>query len=286
MEKQLQLRVQECRSLRHGNARTTASACSRPTLIYLPGLHGDWTLLGGFRQAVGDRARLVELTYPRSLTWSLDDYAAEIESLLQASGIDAGWLLGESYGSQVAWQIAGRGRFKATGIILAGGFVRHPLRWGVRLASLLLDSVSPPLMKPLLYLYAKVSSIRFRGAPEVVLDMDAFLERRTDLDRRAARHRLDLIAGNDPSPIARRCRIPVYSITGLLDPIVPWLPVHRWLVRSCPGLREQKIVWLADHTVLATAPGIAAGQILEWIQESDDSTRAAGGKWPADPGRP
>ena len=25
-----------------------------PTLIYLPGLHGDWTLIGSFRKALGD----------------------------------------------------------------------------------------------------------------------------------------------------------------------------------------------------------------------------------------
>ena len=37
---------------------------SLPTLIYLPGLHGNWTLIGGFRQALKGRARLVETTYP------------------------------------------------------------------------------------------------------------------------------------------------------------------------------------------------------------------------------
>src|SRR5215472_4578534 len=53
-----------------------------PTLIYLPGLHGDWTLVRSFRTALGNRVRFVELTYPRSLTWSLDDYAGAIEDAL------------------------------------------------------------------------------------------------------------------------------------------------------------------------------------------------------------
>src|SRR5262245_20034309 len=44
------------------------------TLVYLPGLHGDWTLLGPFRAAVAGKARLVETTYPRRPEWSLDDY--------------------------------------------------------------------------------------------------------------------------------------------------------------------------------------------------------------------
>ena len=53
-----------------------------PALIHLPGLHGDWTLLGPFRAALGGRARFVESTYPRRLDWSLDDYAGAVEAAL------------------------------------------------------------------------------------------------------------------------------------------------------------------------------------------------------------
>ena len=68
---------------------------ARPTLIYLPGLHGDWTLVGSFRRAVSARVRFVEMTYPRTLTWSLEDYAEAIETALAKQGIGRGWLLGE-----------------------------------------------------------------------------------------------------------------------------------------------------------------------------------------------
>ena len=57
----LQMRV-------HGDA-------SLPTLVYLPGLHGDWTLVSSFRAAIAGRVRFVEFTYPLTTTWSLDDYA-------------------------------------------------------------------------------------------------------------------------------------------------------------------------------------------------------------------
>ena len=60
-----------------------------PTVIYLPGLHGNWTLIGGFRAALGGRLRFVETTYPPSLTWSLEDYAAGVERALAAEGIQA-----------------------------------------------------------------------------------------------------------------------------------------------------------------------------------------------------
>ena len=72
----------------------------QPTLIYLPGLHGDWTLVSGFRRALAGRVRFVETTYPRTLTWSLEDYAAGIEAGLAERGISRGWLLGESFSSQ------------------------------------------------------------------------------------------------------------------------------------------------------------------------------------------
>ena len=68
------------------------SPAASPTLIYLPGLHGDWTLVGGFRQALAGRVRFVEFTYPRTLTWSLDDYATGIEQALAENGISSGWL--------------------------------------------------------------------------------------------------------------------------------------------------------------------------------------------------
>src|SRR5690348_16707147 len=80
----------------------------RPTIVYLPGLHGDWTLIGRFRQALGGRARFVEITYPRTLTWSLDEYAAAIEEALARERIDHVWLLAESFGSQIVWPVLAR----------------------------------------------------------------------------------------------------------------------------------------------------------------------------------
>src|SRR2546422_9821742 len=85
----------------HGDA-------SLPTLVYLPGLHGDWTLVSSFRAAVAGRVRFVEFTYPRTLTWSLADYAAAVEVALRNHGVQQGWLLGESFSSQVAWQMLAR----------------------------------------------------------------------------------------------------------------------------------------------------------------------------------
>lgn len=252
MPETLQLRI-------HGEA-------SLPTLIYLPGLHGDWTLVGGFRQHVLGHARFVEFTYPRTLDWSLDDYAAAIEAALVQNGITGGWLLGESYGSQVLWALVGRGKFPAQGLILAGGFVKHPLRWAVRLAEKLCGRISMSLLVWIIFNYAKIARFRYRRSPETVAHIDEFIVRRTDLDRRAAQHRLHLIAANDPRPVARQTTLPVHYLSGWLDPIVPWPLVRRWLRKNCPALRECKIIRTADHNVLGTAPAEAVRQILTWMR--------------------
>jgi pimeloyl-ACP methyl ester carboxylesterase len=88
------------------------------------------------------------------------------------------------------------------------------------------------------------------------------------LERQAAVHRLRLIAGSDFCEVARAAKIPVFALTGFLDPIVPWLFVRRWLRKHCPALREYKIIWRADHNVLSTAANTSADQVMQWINET------------------
>jgi pimeloyl-ACP methyl ester carboxylesterase len=245
----------------HGDA-------SSPTLIYLPGLHGDWTLVGSFRKALGGRVRFVEITYPRTLTWSVDDYASGVENALSEKGLTRGWLLGESFSSLVVWSLVARGTFQVEGVILAGGFVQHPIRWGVRLAERIAGGISLSLLARMMFGYAKLARFRYRHSPETLADIREFIARRTELDRQAARHRLHLVAKNNPGSIAQQMHAPVYALTGLFDPIVPWCFVRHWLRRHCPALRDYRIVWRADHNVLGTAPETAAEQVVEWIRQS------------------
>lgn len=251
MAEQLEMRI-------HGDA-------ARPTLVYLPGLHGDWTLVGSFRRALGNRVRFVEMTYPRTLTWSLEDYAEAIETALADQGIVRGWLLGESFGSQLVWPLVARNRFQVEGVILAGGFVRHPMRWGVRLAERISGGIPLALLTRILFGYAKVARYRYRRAPETLANLQEFMARRTELDRDAATHRLHLIAQNDFRSIARQVNLPVYALTGLVDPIVPWCFVRPWMRKHCPTLREYKIIGRADHNVLVTACRPAAAHVLRWM---------------------
>ena len=259
-----------------------------PTLIYLPGVHGDWTLVGSFRAAVSGRVRWVEFTYPRTLDWSLADYAAAVENALRAHGISGGWLLGESFGSQVAWALIERSSpssppppspgpasvpgvdpssrpMRWEGLVLAGGFVRHPMIGAVQLTRRLWNATPLPCLVWFLRFYTRFAKFRHRHAPETLAHLDEFVRRRTARDRQAVGHRFALIAANDPRPIAEHVAIPVYYVSGWLDPVVPWPFVRAYLRCHCPACRDHQILWPADHNVLGTAPRSAARWVLHWM---------------------
>jgi pimeloyl-ACP methyl ester carboxylesterase len=140
------------------------------------------------------------------------------------------------------------------------------MRWAVRLSEIIFGRISMALLVWLIFSYGKIARLRYRYSPEVIADIDEFIVRRTDLDRRAAQHRLHLITANDPRPIARHTTLPVYYLSGGIDPIVPWPFVKRWLRKHCRAWRECKIIGTADHNILGTAPAKAASQILDWMR--------------------
>ena len=281
MSESLQIRV-------HGDAPL-------PTLIYLPGLHGDWLLVTRFRLAVAGRVRFVEFTYPNTVTWSLEDYASAVEVKLRERGIEHGWLLAESFGSQVAWPLLAGSRrgeeadlsngesaslprrlpgFRADGLILAGGFAGHPWLAAVRATEWLVNRAPLPWLTAIVSGYAEVARWRFKQNPEVLAALCEFKARWGEPLRHAAAHRLRLIAASDPRPIARAATLPVFHLTGVLDPVVPWPPMQRWLRRECPGWRANHVVWTADHNVLGTGTEAAVRWVLHLMTSAPRTTQA------------
>ncbi len=233
-----------------------------PTVIYLPGIHGDWGLIGAFRRELGGKVRFVEFSYSKEEI-SLDRLAELVHAELKARGVSAGWLLGQSFGSQVAWALMARG-FHADGIVLAGGFVRHPWPWGARLFRLLL-SAPAGVINPAYRLYTSLCNALARRGPEEAEELLAFARDRGARDWTAMALRLDLIAGSDPRATARATRQPVHYLGGMIDPLVPWPLVTRWLRRECPGYRGETILPYADHNVLGSSPRESAERVLAFI---------------------
>ncbi len=234
-----------------------------PTVIYLPGIHGDWGLIGAFRRALGSRVRFVEFAYAQEEI-TLERLAERVHAALTEQGVTSGWLLGQSFGSQVAWALAERG-FRADGVILAGGFVRHPWPWGARLFQALLETVPWPIVNPAYRAYTAACNALARRGPEEAEELMAFARNRQNRDWLAMSRRLSLIAGNDPRSTARATEKPVYYLGGMIDPLVPWPLVTRWLRRECPGYRGELILKYADHNVLGSAPRESAEHVLSLI---------------------
>lgn len=256
----------------------TASCCVRgaaglPTLVYLPGLHGDWSLTGPFGAALGDSVRWVRTAYGRSTSDDLPAMARSVLEALGAAGIDGGWLLAESFGSQVAWSLLGELRerpgFRVDGVILAGGFVRYPWPWLVGSAHAGADRISGGLS---LLVAAGIRWARFHygKTPEGRAAVEAFAShRREPGDAAAMTHRMRLIRDHDPRPVARAFRGPVWSLAGRWDLLVPMPWVHRWLRRECPGFRGAVTLGGCDHVVLASRPARAAGVVREIMGVGD-----------------
>jgi pimeloyl-ACP methyl ester carboxylesterase len=213
--------------------------------------------------------RFVELTYPRTITWSLVDHASGVLEKLRAHDIREGWVLAESFGSLVAWEIIGKGMqggFAPKGLILCGGFVRYPSMITVRTVSVINRRVPLALIKLVCWFYGRYAVVRHRRAPETLEGAAEFVRRRSEeADRAAICHRYGLIMASDAREVARSAALPVYQLCGFVDPIVPWWPVRRWLKRHCSAYGGWRMVWNADHNVLGTAPQVAAEQVLAWM---------------------
>jgi pimeloyl-ACP methyl ester carboxylesterase len=213
---------------------------------------------------LGDRFRFVDMTYPRSTCWSLEDYGREIDAALEGEGVRDAWLLGESFGSQVMWELVRRSEWRWQGVILAGGFVHYPAPPLLRLARAVCPRISHSMLHRLLPVYFHYSRIRHSRIPGALDAARDFIARRTPEDQAAAVWRLSLIARNDPRQIAASTRLPVHHLYGAIDPIVPWPPVARWLRRHCPTLRASRCVPYSDHTVLVSAASDSVAEVCRW----------------------
>lgn len=238
-----------------------------PTVTYLPGAHGDATLAGAFGAALGDGVRWVEIDYARSTSVGLPAIAGSVLELLGANGVHEGWLVAESFGSQVAWEIIaavarGESRFQVHGLILAGGFVRYPFRWLVGSARAASANLPSRAVALLLGGFVRWARWIHGSTPEKRAAVESFAaRRRAPGDFAALTHRLRLIRDNDPRPTARAWRGPVWSLAGRWDAVVAMPLVHRWLRRECPGWRGAEVFARSDHMVLMCQPERSASAV-------------------------
>lgn len=243
-------------------------ATTGPTLLYLPGVHGDNTLLGSFRARLGDDVHLLEVIYPVTASGTLTELATAVWQAAARVANRPVWLLAESFGSQVAWAMLSQTPPREVrGVILAGGFVRHPWPWAVRLTRLVLSQMTPGAIRAFFRIYPLWAGLAYRNAPVVATALPEFIARRQQpADHRALIQRLRLIEAADFRETVRQLRVPIWQLTGRWDPVVPWWSVRRWLRGNHAEYRGTAVRPGADHVVLATDAAGSVAAVRQWMQ--------------------
>lgn len=236
-------------------------------LLYLPGLHGDSTLVGGFREATRDLGRFLEVGYPRDGGDDPSSLGAAVAERLDGHVDRPVWIVAESYGSLVAWELLRRRADWPRGsrLLVAGGFVRHPWPAGVQIARSVGLATPRPLRGFLIDLHRWTLGRLAPGFPDRPAAWRRFRDARlVPGDAEAMGRRLAAIGTADARDVAGAVTLPVHHASGLWDPVVPWGAVRRDLRRGCPGYRGTRLFLRSDHALLVAEPEAVAGWMATW----------------------
>jgi len=247
-----------------------------PVVVYLPGLHGDWTPLWRIREPLARHLRLVEIAYPRAAAnWTLDDYVTRLGDLFDRLGLASVHLLAESFGSLVGWVFACRHPERVRSLLVAGGFSVSPGRVRVALAELGLRLFPAALLDKGVDLY--LLYLNRRGFPGNAFRREGefFPATRTRLGWRATRNRLKIIRQTDLRGRLGELRVPVFYFGGARDIIVP---VRREIATLRRHLRPEcnfhsVLFPKAPHPIIPARYRQVARLILAWIRRREAPPR-------------
>lgn len=246
-----------------------------PVVVYLPGLHGDWTPMWRAQGLISRNHRLIEVAYPRSATdWTLDDYVARVEALLERLGVGGVHLLAESFGSLVGWGVCCRSPERTKTLMLAGGFCSTPGRLRVALGGAIMRLLPPGTLDRMVDLYL-VYLIKRGFPPDAFRRDDFFPAARTRQGWLSARNRLKIIRDTDVRERLCELRLPVLYFGGAWDLIVP---VRREIAtikgRLHPECCFQSVLYpQAPHAIIPARATTVAGLIGEWVERHEGAAR-------------
>lgn len=234
-------------------------------IVYLPGVHGDWTPMHRARPLLERRFRLIEVAYPRAPAWTLGDFARALQDLLDSLQLGPVHLIGESFGSLVGWAFGLACPTRVKSFTLVGGFCQPPGVPKVWLAKWGLQLVPTSAFENGMDLYLSLRGDR-NGAPSAPgLSRLPYPAVRTRRGRLATAQRMALIGSTDVRGQLDRIRFPVHYIGGGSDSVVPVRREVRTLVnrlhRQC-DLRTH-LIPRAHHMILATHPQETTDYIIE-----------------------
>lgn len=244
---------------------------SAPPILYLPGVHGDWTPQGRARPILSRDFHFVETAYPRIDHWSIEDYGRALKELLDSLEIESAHVVGESFGSLVAWQFGIAHPQRVRSFTLVGGFTRPP-RFGVAAAaSAALKSIPTGVLESAIDFY--VAGKTAMGEHRETFDAGAYPAARTQRGRRATARRMSIIQASEFRRHLTQIQFPVRYLGGARDIVVPVRREIATLIAHLPPHCDfrSELVAGAPHALIASHPEQSVEHILRWVREVEES---------------
>jgi pimeloyl-ACP methyl ester carboxylesterase len=239
-----------------------------PAVIYIPGIHGDWTPLWRIRELLNSHCRLIEIAYPRTATrWTLDDYVERLRDLFDKLELMGGHLLAESFGSLVGWSFCCRYPGRVKTLMVAGGFCSTPGRLKVALADMALHLAPAALLDRFVDLY--LCYLKRRGFPRDAFRRpnEFFPATRTRQGWRSTHNRLKIISRTDVRTRLCELRVPILYFGGARDWVVPVRREIAALKRHLsPDCGFQHVLFpRAPHPIIPARYPQVARLITDWV---------------------
>ncbi len=243
-------------------------------VVYLPGVHGDWTPQAAAGPILAERFRLVEVTYPKKPHWSIGDYMNAVVSLFDRLEIDSAHVIAESFGSLVGWELGLEHPSRVRSMMIVGGFCQPPGPPKVLLAKWGLSLLPTEVFERGVNAYVSIRKLQGKLVrPEMEVDLP-YAAVRTDLGLSATIQRFELLGRMDFRHQLHDLRIPVRYIGGEKDLIVP---VKREIETLAEILAEEagfesRLIPGAPHMIIASHAEETAGQLVDWIEALEEVT--------------
>ncbi len=253
-----------------GLVHQTAGDPNAPPVLYLPGVHGDWTPQVAARPLLSRNYHFVETAYPRIETWSIDDYAHALNDLLDELGIESAHIVGESFGSLVGWEFGIANPARVRSFTLVGGFSRPPRFRIAAAAAAALKTLPTRLLESSIDAYVAGKSAF--GESRETFDVGAYPASRTARGRLATAKRMNIIQASDFSDRLTEVAFPVRYIGGANDIVVPVrreiATLANYLPKHCDF--QSELVRGAPHAMIASHPEATVDHISRWVNEVEE----------------
>ncbi len=251
-------------------------------VVYLPGVHGDWTPQAAASQILAGAFRLVEISYPKEPLWRMRDYASAVVSLLDRLEIESAHVVAESFGSLVGWEFGLEHQSRVRSMVIVGGFCQPPGPRKVLLAKWGLSVLPTGLFERGVNAYVAIRKHQGKlEHPEMEVDLP-YAAVRSDLGRIATVSRFELICTSDYRHQLHEVSFPVRYIGGDSDLIVPVKREIRTLGELLSGQVgfQSRLIADAPHMIISSHPVETAGQIADWIVEVEKRDGPSGDQRP------